>query len=183
MSFQSTDLGFFFSTGGGPGDDRELNLGGAISDTEIVHSVNQNWAPDIPRTVVGAIGTSGTWHMYFPFYIKNKNDTVTITDVKLVVDHIPSSINVNIQMGFDASSLNGTATTIANQTTAPSGVTFSNPQTVIIFNYTQQTVWNVASSMAPGDHQALWVHLYGPKGVPSIPVIKFQLKCSFVRPA
>lgn len=188
MSFNSTDMAFFFSTGGGPGDDRELNLGGAISETEIVHSVNQNWAPDIPREVVGAIGTSGTWNMYFPFYVKNKNDSIAVTDVKLTVDHDVDSINVNMQMGVDPAGLNGSAQSIANQTTAPTGVTFQSPVTCTFFwggvcYQSAITTWTLASTMNPGDYIALWVRLYGPKGVPSIPTIKFQIKVAFTRPA
>lgn len=184
MSFQSTDLGFFFSGSGGPGESRELNLGGAISATEIVHSQNQNWAPDIPRSIVGAIGTSGTWSVYFPFYVKNKHDTVTITDVKLTVLNDVNNVNVDMQIGFDPAGLNSSIQTITGIDDAPTGVTFQNPVTILYGGWwTETTVWNLASSMAPGDYIGLWMRLYGPKGKASIPSIKFQLKCAFVRPA
>ena len=186
MSFESTDLGFFFSTGGGSGEDRESNLGGAISDTEIEHSKSQNWFPDISRSIVGAVGSTGTWAVYAPFYVKNKNETVTITDVKLVIDHEPSNPSISIQMGFDPAGVNDTIQTIDDIEDAPTGVTFHDPETTsgsFWWSWTEQTVFNVASSFAPGDYCGLWVKIYGPKGLTSIPVIKFQLKCSFVRPA
>lgn len=190
MSFESTDLGFFFTTGGGKGEDRESNLGGAISDTEIEHSKSQNWFPDIPRSVVGAVGSTGTWAVYAPFYVKNKHDTISITNVQLTIDHEPSNINLSIQMGFDAAGVNGTMDTISSITESPTGVTFSDPIvcTTFFFGHCYQwstTVWNVVSSsnFEPGDYCGLWVKVSGPKGLTSIPVIKFQLKCSFVRPA
>ncbi|MDN5844788.1 MAG: hypothetical protein L0H53_00765 [Candidatus Nitrosocosmicus sp.] len=185
MSFNSTDLSFWFSTGGGPAELRELNLGGAISATaEIVHSTEQNWAPDIPRTVVGAIGTAGTWSMYFPFYVKNKHASITVTDVALTVLSDVSGINVAMQMGFDPAGKNGTCQTIVNQTTSPTGVTFDDPITVLFGGwFSETTVWNAAASLAPDDNVPMWIRLYGPKGVSSIPVIKFTLKASFIRPA
>jgi hypothetical protein len=190
MSFSSGDLGFFFTGSGGPGDDRELNLGGAISATEIVHSENQNWFPDIPRSVVGPVGSTGTWVVYAPFYVKNKHASISITNVQLTIDHEPSNINLGIQMGFDAAGVNGTMDTISSITDPPTGVTFSDPIvcTSFFFGHCYQwstTVWNVVSSsnFDPGDYCGLWVKVYGNKGLTSIPSINFQLKCSFVRPA
>lgn len=190
MSFQSTDLGFFFSGDGGPGEDREANLGGAISETEIEHSVSQNWFPDIPRSVVGPVGSTGTWAVYAPFYVKNKHESVTITNVKLTIDKEPSIPNIDITMGFDPAGVNDTIQTIDGITDAPNGVTFQSTFTCTYPNpfgggcwFGETTVWNVASSFAPGDYCGLWVKLSGPKGLTSIPVIKFQLKASFVRPA
>lgn len=69
----------------------------------------------------------------------------------MTVDHEPSNINVDIQMGFDVAGLNGTATTIDDIEDAPSGVTFQNPVTVVFGSWTNPTVWNVASSMAPSE--------------------------------
>lgn len=182
MSFNSTDLAFFWSANGGPDDARDLNLGGVISATEIIHGGKYNWAPDVPRTVLGPVGSSGTWYMYFPFYIKNNHASITVTDVYMEVYKDSSNINVDIKFGKDPAGQNGTAQTIANNTTEPTNVSWQNAVDYI-FGFPIVNTLTISSSMAPGDYVPAWFSTYGPKGISSIPAVTFGIKCTFTRPA
>lgn len=180
MSFQDTDMGYFFSTGGGPGTARTANLGGAIGTTEIVDATYQNFTPDVTRQMLGTVGTTGTWHLYFPFYLKNKNATTQVTAVQVWVEVNISDPNLGIQLGKDPAGLNGTATTIANQTTAPTNVVFDDPYQYTFGYLIGTTYWSIGT-MAAGNTFPMWVHLYGKKGLASIPQVWYELQTDFTR--
>lgn len=180
MAFDSTDIKFYFSNGGGPEDLRGLNLGGvmAVTPIEIEHGVRLNWVPDIPRSVLGLEGTSGTWNWYIPCHIKNTNSTIDVTNVKLWIYKVANNPNVNVQVGADPTgdAPNATARTIANNTVAPSGVVFSN-------SVNEAGSVLIASTLEHGNNRGLWIRLYGPKGIKSKKDVAFGIKVKFTRPA
>lgn len=179
-NLNSTDISFFFTTGGGPLGFRSSNLGGdisALSDAEIVSSQFYNWAPDPQRSTIGNIGSTGTWNMYFPGYVYNKNtNSVTVTSLKMWIYKNVNNTNLGIKIGKDPVGKNGIMQTIPNQTTKPTGVTFYQP-----FAETDFFVLTL-DSLSAGDKWPFWVNLYGNKGIASIAAVRFGLMVSFQRP-
>lgn len=175
-AFVATDLTAFFAGNGDALEDRVLNLGGDIGVNEIVTSLLYNFAPDADRSLIGNPGgPRGQWALYYPFYLKNKHPTQTIVNVKIWIYRAMSDPNLAIAIGFDPAGKNGVAQTIADQTTAPTGVTFKSP-----FTETSSTVLTIPV-FAAGDKQAIWIKQFGNKGISSIPQASYGIKWSFQR--
>lgn len=178
MTLVSTDITAYFSGNGGALLDRPLNKGGDIGVNEIVSSLLYNFAPDVSREVVGKIGgVPGQWALYYPFYIYNKSPDVSVTDVKIWIYRAMSDPNLAVSIGFDPVGKNGIIQTIANQLTAPTGVTFKSP-----FTEGSTQVLTI-SLLAPGDKQGIWIKQFGNKGIASIAQASYGIMWSFRRPA
>jgi len=65
---------------------------------------------------------------YRCFYVKNAHASESMTGVLLWIDTNTNGVD-DLSIGLDPVGVNGTATTIANEDTAPAGVTFSTPTT------------------------------------------------------
>ena len=95
-----------------------------ISDSSTAVVVTRN-AGGLLDTVSAANSISG--HVdYRCFYILNVSATA-INSVRVWISSIPSGSDIAV--GLDPAGTSGNATTIANETTAPAGVTFSTPTT------------------------------------------------------
>jgi hypothetical protein len=174
LSFNSTDLVFYFSSGGGPLELRANNKGGSISATAITSSTMRNFCPDIPRSILGNMGETGTWNIYFPFFIKNTNATSTITNLYIWTYKPSSHPSITVAVGKDPAGVGAAAQVIANQTTKPTGVTF-------LSSVTESTSASLfISALTPGQYHPCWVNVKGQKGIPSIPMVTFGIKTKFV---
>lgn len=177
MSFESTDVSFHFCDGGGPGEDRLGNLGGSIHSLGIIeHGVRYNWVPDIPRSVLGLEGSSGTWNWYVPAHVRNRHGSITITNVKLWIYKIANNPGVHIQVAKDISGQNGSTGIISDHTDDPNGATFvgtTNEGNSIL----------LASSLPPNNTVPIWVRIFGNKGIRSMKDCMFGIKVKFTRPA
>lgn len=60
-----------------------------------------------------------------------------------------TSADTSIEIGLGSSAVNGTEQTVANESTAPTGVTFSAPSS-------QGTALSIGN-IPPGEHKAVWV--------------------------
>lgn len=83
---------------------------------------------------------------YRGFYVKNTHATETAYGVSLIIasDTVGGD---SIYLGKDPAGIGGTATTIALETTAPTGVTFSQPT---------EDIPLLIGSLAPGEFAAFW---------------------------
>ena len=81
--------------------------------------------------------------------MKNKSSTDTWNSGKIWVVYQTPSAGTQIDIGLDPAGINGTAVTIANETTAPVGVVFSHPTT----EGTSIAIGNLTA----GDYQAIWL--------------------------
>ena len=181
MSFNSDELKHAFPVNAGPDENRNLNLGGAIQDPRVYleNDTFYNAVPDITREIVGNIGTTGTWNIYYLMYIENTNGSVNLTDGKLLIYKQPTNPNVSIRIGLAPQGINGTAGTIANRTTAPSGVSFT---TTKIFGYPYPLTTPNSGALNGDEYFGLWTHISGPKGTASIPEIRHIIEMQFKRP-
>lgn len=89
---------------------------------------------------------------YRCIYVKNTNATTTVNDAKVWIKQLttgPDEIHIGLDpVGNGNGSSTGVATTIANETTAPAGVTFSQPTT--------SGVALSIGTLAPGECRAIW---------------------------
>lgn len=181
MSFVASDLKLAFPVNAGPDENRNLNFGGAISNPRVymVSDVGYNAVPDITRAIVGTAGQTGTWNIYFCMYLVNTHASVTITAGDFHILKQPTNTNCQGAVGLGGGK-NATAVTIANRTTAPSGVSFS---TTRLWGYVTPIDFPGDAALAPGEYFPIWFRFSGPKGAQSIPLLRFVIREDFTRPA
>jgi len=115
------------------------NLGGAIGSA-LTDNVDNNLFDDI------SAGESGADVEYRCIYIENTHAS-TSAQVKVWVDTDPAGSDVEIALG--SSGKNGTEQTVADEDTAPTGVSFSAPTSIA-------TALDLGT-LAAGDHYAIWI--------------------------
>lgn len=121
MPIEQSDIEFRLS-GGAENTDPDASLGGAISNTAIADAQLHN----LFDRVSGAQSAAG--HVdYRCLYVRNGHETLTWEDVAVWIQAQTPSEDTIVHIGLDPAGVNGTATTIADEETAPAGVTFSAP--------------------------------------------------------
>jgi hypothetical protein len=144
MPIDTTDIDFHLSGGSG-NSDPEASLGGAISTTEITDASLAN----LFDHVKGQEATAGKTE-YRCFYVKNNHGSLTLQDAKIWIHQVTDSTDDEIEIGLGTSAVNGTEQTIADEDTAPIGVTFSDAA----LDY--DTGLEIGDIPA-GEHKAVWV--------------------------
>jgi hypothetical protein len=140
MPIGSTDIKFYLS-GGAANTNPNASLGGARSSTEIASGSLHN----LFRKVTGDESAAGIT-LYRAFYVKNNHATLTWETVKSWFTALPAG--GSIAMGLEP---NTTPQSVANETTAPAGVSFTTPTT---------KAGGVAlGDMAAGGEKMLWLRL------------------------
>lgn len=142
MAISAADIKFFLS-GGASNTDGDASLGGVISTTEASASANALF--DI---VTGNEAAAGSTE-YRCIYIKNDNATLTLFSARVFIQTNTPSTDTTVEIALGTSVINGTEQTIANETTAPSGTSFS-------------TAANEGAALTIGDipageHKAIWI--------------------------
>lgn len=121
MAVIATDMKCYLSGGSG-NTSPAAALGGAISTTEINNAVPlDNLFDDVNDTEAASGDTE-----YRCFYIKNTNGASALASAAVYIASNSPSADTTVQIGLDAAGVNGTATTIANESAAPAGVSFSS---------------------------------------------------------
>lgn len=121
MAIVAGDIKLYLS-GGGANSDPNAALGGVISSTEVVDNTLHN----LFDKVTGAEGLAGDTE-YRCVYIKNTHGTLTLESAKVWVETNTPSGDSAIAIALGGEGENGTAETIADESTAPSGESFSAP--------------------------------------------------------
>ncbi len=143
MPITSSDIQQRLS-GGGANTDPNAALGGAKSSTQITDNTLHN----LFDKVTGDESAAGDTE-YRCFYLHNAHATLTWEAVKVWIGTQTPSADTSVEIGLGTSAVNGTEQTVANESSAPSGVTFSSPS-------------NKAGGLSIGDipagqHKAIWV--------------------------
>lgn len=128
-------------SGGAANADPNASLGGAKSATAL--SSAQNGFFDIVSSAEAAAGDTE----YRCFYVHNANATLTLQAARIWI--ATNTTGNRIAIGLGTSAINGTEQTVANENTAPTSVTFSQPA-------------DYAGGIALGDipagqHRAVWI--------------------------
>lgn len=139
MPIISTDIKYRLS-GGASNTDPASALGGAKSSTDAASVVFDD--------VSSAEATAGDIE-YRCVYVDNNHGTLTLLSAKIWIKNQTPSSDTDVAIGLGSSAVNGIEQTVANENTAPVGVTFSSPS-------------DLAGGLAlgdipPGQHKAVWV--------------------------
>jgi len=138
-----TPLPAFFLSGGSANGSPDASIGGAISSVMLDDGTVNNLFDIVSQSEC----VSGDVE-YRCFYVKNTSAGTWTTPSVWISATTPSTDSV-IAIGLDPAGKNGTADTPADESTAPSGVTFSAPTT--------KGGGLALESLGAGDYQAIWV--------------------------
>lgn len=120
------------------------SLGGAITATEITDNTTHNiW------DVVSSTESNSGDTEYRCIYVKNTNASLTLQAAKVWIATNTPSTDTSVEIGLGTSAVNGTEQTVANESTAPSGVTFSTAAG----EGNALTIGDIPN----GQHKAIWI--------------------------
>ena len=142
MPIISTDIIYRLS-GGAANSDPNASLGGAKSSTAVGAGLHNLF--DI---VSSAESSSGDTE-YRCVYVHNNHGSLTMQNSVVWVSSNTPSTDTTIEIGVGTAAINGTEQTVANESTAPAGVSFSAPSTF----GTALSLGNIPA----GQHKAVWI--------------------------
>lgn len=140
MPIISSDIQLPLS-GGASNTVQNAALGGAASTTT---EANSTLFDNVDSTEASTGDTE-----YRCFYIKNNHATLTAIDLKLWITANTPSANTEIAIGLGTSAIGANEQTVANENTAPAGVTFSLAAT--------EGAALTVGDLTPGQTKAIWV--------------------------
>lgn len=141
---ESTDIKVYLS-GGSSNTDPDASLGDAISSTELTNNSLHNLFDKVTATEASSGDTE-----YRCVYIKNENGhSLTFTDPVLYIDTDSTSADTSIEVAVADEGKNATVQTIANESTAPTGESFTSATGV--GNGESYT------SLDDGDYIGIWI--------------------------
>jgi hypothetical protein len=130
-------------SGGAANADGNLSIGGVKSSEAMSATVDALFDP-----VSAAQATAGLIE-YRCIYLHNANATDTMTSARVWIDTNTPLVGTTLEIGIGAAAIDATETAIANEATAPAGVTFSAPSTA--------ATGLAVGTLTPGQHKALWL--------------------------
>ena len=138
MAIVSTDIQYRLS-GGASNSDTALSLGGVKSSTAA-----SNYFDDVSSSEAGTGDTE-----YRCVYVHNNHGTLSLIGAKIFIQTNTPSSDTDVAIGLGSSAINGTEQTVADESTAPTGVSFSAPTTF--------AGGLTIGDLAAGAHKAVWV--------------------------
>ena len=139
MPIAQADIKFRLS-GGASNTDPNLSLGGAKSSTEASTALFDN---------VSSAESSAGHTDYRCIYIHNGHATLTMQASKVWLQSNTPSADTDVSIALAGEGINGTAETVANENTAPSGESFAAAAT--------EGAALAIGNIPPGQHQAVWI--------------------------
>lgn len=139
MAIISTDIQYRLS-GGSSNSDPAASLGGAISSTAMGTNIFDN--------VSSAEASAGDTE-YRCIYVRNGHGTLTLQNAKVWIQSNTPSTDTTVAIALAGEGVNGTAETVGNESTAPSGESFTSPAD----EANGLTIGNIPA----GQHQAIWI--------------------------
>lgn len=147
MAIASSDLELRLSGGAG-NTSPAAALGGAMS-TAGGGVVTSGGANNLFDDVSGAEAAAGDTE-YRGAYVKNNHGSLTLQAAALWIDALTSSPGTEFDLGLDPAAVGSdSSTTIANENTAPAGVTFSRP--------TSKGAGLLNADIPAGSKKAFWI--------------------------
>ena len=147
MAIAASDIKLRISGANASATDPNGSYGGAMSTVSggiIVTNVLNNDMGDI----TSAEASSGIT-IYHNYYYKNEHGSLTYISPKFYIDTQTNSGDTSVAMALVAEAKNVATTRLANETTAPSGITFTTPA-----NYAGGIA---IGSLDSGDYRGIWV--------------------------
>lgn len=146
MPIASGDIDYFLS-GGAANSDPNASLGGARSTaTEVTDNVDNNLFDDVS----GAEHTAGRVE-YRCVYVKNSHGSLTLTGAVVWIASDTSGADSDLSIAVGTAAVNGTEQgPLANETTAPSGVSWSDAAV-------SRATGLALGDLPAGQHKAVWL--------------------------
>ena len=123
MPIVNTDIVIRLS-GGSSNTDPNLSLGGVISTTALTNNSLHNLFDEVSGTESLAGDTE-----YRGIYILNNHGSLTMKVTRVYISQNSTSADSEMDIAQADDGLNATMETVANESTAPTGPTFSHPTT------------------------------------------------------
>lgn len=149
----------FRLSGGATNQNPFASLGGAMSGNQINDDQLDALVDQISVSQQGAGHTD-----YYCFYVYNSNSTSQMTDTKIWFTVLPSYIS----MALGSAAVGGTEQTIAQDTTPPASVTFSQPLTM----EEALTIGNIPAQ----SFKSVWIRRIIPAGALPQPSVLVRVK-------
>jgi len=143
MPIIATDIKFYLS-GGASNADVNASLGGVVSSVEITTATLHNLFD-----VVSSAETTAGDVEYRCIYVQNTHATLTLQNAQNWISSNTPSADTNANIGLGTSAIAATEQTVADESTAPAGVTFTAPAS--------QGSGLSIGNLAPGETKAIWV--------------------------
>jgi len=121
MAIVAGDLKIYLSGGAG-NSDPNASLGGIISSTEVTDNTTHNLFDQVSGTESLAGDTE-----YRGVYLKNTHGSLTLQNTKIYISSNTGSADTTIDIALDGGATNATMETLSDESTAPSGETFTAP--------------------------------------------------------
>lgn len=144
MPIANSDIKFRLS-GGAANSNVNSSLGGAKSSVDIVDNTTGNLFDD----VTGAEHTAGDVE-YRCIYIHNNHGSLTLTSPVAWIQSDTTGADSDISIAVGSAAVNGTEQTVANESTAPTGVTWSDAAV-------SRATGLALGDLPAGQHKALWI--------------------------
>lgn len=144
MPIASSDIKYRLS-GGAANSDPNASLGGAKSSVEVVDNTDNNLFDDVS----GAEHTAGDVE-YRAIYVHNAHATLTLTSALVWIQSDTSGADSDISIAVGTAAVNGTEQTVANEGTAPTGVTWSDAAV-------SRATGLALGDIPAGQHKAVWI--------------------------
>lgn len=148
MAVLSTDIKFYLS-GGAANTDPDASLGGARSVNEVGVTLE-----DLFDRVTSAEAVAGDAE-YRCIYIRQENATDTLLAAQFFVETATSSGDTSLAIGLGAAGLNAAEPAIADESTAPAGVTFGT--TGAVGNPATGANTVALGDLGPNEFIAVWI--------------------------
>ena len=153
MPIISTDLQFRLS-GGGANADPDASLGGAISSTALVDASLHNLFDQVASDEASAGDVE-----YRCIYVRNGHATLALQNAKVYLSADAQNANVTMAFALGTSAINGTEQTVADEDTAPTGVTWEEAA--------GEENAQVIGNLPAGQHKAVWIRRTVTAGAPA----------------
>jgi hypothetical protein len=141
-------------------DDEDLLIVDVVAASLPIADTNSNVNVEtLPNTLfddVGAVEAFLGATNFRCYYVRNRSAGDTLFGVKVFISAQPSPGGDTLALGLDPAGINGTATTIVDEDTAPGGVSFSSP--------TSYAGGLLIGDLTPGDNHAIWQRRTVPPG-------------------
>lgn len=139
MPIVSGDIAYRLS-GGASNSDQNASLGGAKSSNAVSTSLFD---------IVGSAEASAGDTEYRCFYVHNGHGSLTMLNSVIWIQTNTPSGDTDLTIGAGTSAINGTEQTVADESTAPTSVTFSAAA--------NEGAAIALGDIPPGQHKAVWV--------------------------
>ena len=144
MPIVAADIDYRLSGGSG-NTDPNAALGGAKSSTDVTDNVDNNLFDDVS----GAEHTAGRVE-YRAIYVHNAHGSLALTGAVVWIQSDTSGADSDLSIAVGTAAVNGTEQTIANETTAPTGVTWSDAAI-------SRATGLALGDLPAGQHKAVWI--------------------------